>query len=137
MKKHRFNLINNDFVKYWLPFFLWLGFIYFLSDQPSLKSSLEPIWDMILRKIAHLTEFAIFAFLLSRLLSLYNIEGKKFWFIVLFLALSYAVYDEVHQSFMQGRYGTIRDMIIDFNGAFLGVIVWNFYKLKEKHSRKK
>jgi len=131
MKNYRASLINNNFVKYWLPFFLWAGFIYYLSDQQSLKSSLEPMWDMILRKIAHLTEFAVLTFLLSRLVSLYNIEGKKFWFIVLSLALFYSVYDEVHQSYVQGRYGTVRDMIIDFNGAFLGVIVWNFYKLKE------
>lgn len=136
MKNYKLNLINNNFVKYWLPFFLWVGFIYYLSDQQSLKSSLEPIWDMILRKLAHLTEFAVLAFLLSRLLSLYDIEGKKFWFIVLFVALFYSVYDEVHQSYVQGRYGTVRDMIIDFNGAFLGVISWSFYKLKEWRKRR-
>lgn len=136
MKNYRFNLINNNLIKYWLPFFLWAGFIYFLSDQPSLKSSFEPLWDMILRKIAHLTEFGVFAFLFSRLLGLYEIEGKKFWFIVLTVSLFYTVYDEVHQSFVQGRYGTVRDMIIDFNGAFLGVIFWNVLRLRERHGRR-
>lgn len=136
MKNYRFNLINNDFVKYWLPFFLWIGFIYFLSDQPSLKSSFDPLWDMIFRKIAHLTEFGIFAFLLSRLLGIYDVEGRKFWCIILALSLFYAVYDEVHQSYVQGRYGTVRDMMIDFNGAFLGAILWNFFKLNERRRRK-
>lgn len=82
-------------------------------------------------------EFGILAFLMSRTLGFYKINGWKFWFLVLTASFIYAVYDEVHQSFVQGRYGTIRDMLVDFNGAFLGIVVWNLYKLEGKKRRKR
>lgn len=129
--------ISNIFIKYWLPVILWAGFIYVLSDQPSLKSDFDPIWDMIFRKIAHIAEFAIFAFLLSRALGFYKIEGCKFWFSVLAISFFYAIYDEVHQSYVQGRYGTVRDMMIDFNGAVLGTIAWNLNRIKKKKKKRK
>lgn len=134
--KNFISLFNNNFVKYLLPPILWVWFIYFLSDQPSLKSSFEPIIDLALRKIAHMAEFGVFAFLLFRFFDFYNIGKKKSWFLVVVISLSYAVYDEVHQSFVQGRYGTVRDMLIDFNGAFLGMIAWNLYRLKSKKKRR-
>lgn len=131
------DILNSNFVKYWLPIFLWGSFIYYLSDQPSLKSSFDPIYDIILRKIWHVIEFGILAFLISRMLGLYKISGWKFWLIVLFISFVYAVYDEVHQSFIQGRYGTIRDMLVDFNGGFLGAIMWHLFSLEGKKKRKR
>lgn len=129
-------VITSNFTKYWLPILLCGWFIYYLSDQPSLKSSLDPLWDMTLRKIFHMIEFGVLAFLISRALGFHKIGGWKFWFLVLVVSFVYAVYDEVHQSFVQGRYGTIRDMLVDFNGAFLGAIVWHLYDLKGKRRRK-
>lgn len=129
--------INNNFTKYWLPIFLWAGSIYFISDQPSLKSPFDPLWDMILRKILHMAEFGALAALLARMLGFYKIIGGKAWFLVLSLSFFYAIFDEVHQSFIQGRYGTIRDMMIDFNGSFLGMIGWQIYGLRPKKKRKR
>lgn len=123
---------NNTFIKYWLPVILWTGFIYVMSSQPSLKSALDPFWDMTFRKIAHMLEFGIFAFLLSRALDIHRVKGRAYWFLIIFISLFYSVYDEVHQSYVQGRYGTVRDMIIDFNGAILGAIVWNLNKVRKK-----
>lgn len=103
-----------------------------MSSQPSLKSALDPFWDMTFRKIAHMLEFGIFAFLLSRALDFHRVKGRAYWFLIIFISLFYSVYDEVHQSYIQGRYGTVRDMIIDFNGAILGAIVWNLNKVRKK-----
>lgn len=129
-------IVNSNFTKYWLPILLWGWFIYYLSDQSSLKSSFDPLWDMILRKIFHMIEFGSLAFLMSRALGFHKISGWKFWFSVLIASFAYAVYDEVHQSFVQGRYGTIRDMLVDFNGAFLGIVAWHLYNLEGKKRRK-
>ncbi|KKP97610.1 MAG: VanZ family protein [Parcubacteria group bacterium GW2011_GWD2_38_12] len=136
MKDTLKDISNSNSIRYWLPILLWVWFIYYLSDQPSLKSSFDPLWDMLLRKIFHMIEFGILAFLMSRTLGFYKVNGWKFWFLVLTVSFIYAVYDEVHQSFVQGRYGTIRDMLVDFNGAFLGVVVWHLYKLEGKKKRK-
>lgn len=129
--------ITSNFTKYWLPILLWGWFIYYLSDQPLLKSSLDPLWDTILRKIFHMIEFGVLAFLMSRVLGFHKIGGWKFWLLVLVVSFAYAVYDEVHQSFVQGRYGTIRDMLVDFNGAFLGIVAWHLYNLERKKKRRR
>src|SRR4051794_41959346 len=49
----------------WLPILLWAALIFALSSIPSLHSGLGT-WDLILRKCAHVTEYAILAFLLRR-----------------------------------------------------------------------
>lgn len=126
---------DNTFIKYWMPVILWVGFIYAMSSQPSLKSSLDPLWDMIFRKAAHLLEFGIFAFLFSRALDFHGIKGRIYWFLVVFISVFYSIYDEVHQSYIAGRYGTVRDMIIDLNGAILGAIVWNLNRIKKRKKR--
>lgn len=136
MKNILIALINNNITKYLIPIFLWGWFIYYLSDQPSLKSSFDPIWDLVLRKMAHMAEFGVLAFLIFRLFNFYGLGKKKIWFFVIVFSFSYAVYDEVHQSFVQGRYGSVRDMLIDFNGAILGMISWNLFKLRSKKKRK-
>lgn len=94
------------------------------------------MWDLVLRKIAHMAEFGVLAFLIFRLFDFYGLGKKKIWFFVIVFSFSYAVYDEVHQSFVQGRYGSVRDMLIDFNGAILGMISWNLFKLQSKKKRK-
>lgn len=127
---------NNNFIKYWLPVILWVGFIYAMSSQPSLKSALDPFWDMVFRKIAHMLEFGIFTFLLSRALDLHRVNGMAYWILIILSSLFYSVYDEVHQSYIQGRYGTVRDMLLDFNGAILGAIAWNLNKVRSKRRKR-
>jgi VanZ family protein len=39
------------------------------------------------------------------------------------LAVLYAVSDEVHQTFVAGRHGSPRDVLIDAVGAALGLLV--------------
>src|SRR3989338_4752211 len=78
----------------WLAVLLWLGVIYYFSSQPNLKSELEPIWDLIFRKIAHLAEFFVLAYLLYCSLSSNGLKGKKlllffFFFFFSFFLFSY------------------------------------------------
>lgn len=127
---------NNTFLKYWLPVILWAGFIYLLSNQPSLKSPFDPLWDTILRKFAHMAEFGVLAFLMARALNFHGINNGANWFLVMLASAIYAVYDEVHQSYVQGRFGTVRDMILDFNGAFLGLIAWNLIQIRKKKKKR-
>lgn len=58
----------NKKIKNWVFVFLWAGLIFFLSHQPDLRSGLPGQWDFILRKLAHITEYAILTLLLIKAL---------------------------------------------------------------------
>src|SRR3989338_5338985 len=51
----------------WLPPILWMGVIFFLSNQPGLKITEGPL-DFLMRKMAHVGEYAILFLLLYRAL---------------------------------------------------------------------
>ena len=97
----------------WAPVVLWAAVIFALSSVPSLGTDLG-VWDTILRKGAHMTEYAILALLLFRAL---GSELPAFLF-----GLAYAVSDEIHQLFVSGRHGSPVDVAIDAAGLLLGLL---------------
>jgi len=101
-------------VSLWLPVLVWAGVIFAISSVPSLSSGLGT-WDTILRKGAHMTEYALLAFLLMRATA---DEALAF-----FGTIVYAASDELHQAFVRGRHGSAIDAGIDAIGAFLGLAI--------------
>ena len=99
----------------WAPVVLWAAVIFALSSIPSLGTGLGT-WDYVLRKCAHMTEYAILAALLYRAL------GRRI--PAFFAALTYAASDELHQRFVHGRHGTPVDVAIDAVGIVAGLLVW-------------
>lgn len=104
----------------WLLLFFWMGIIFCLSSQPDLKSGLENRVDFVLRKLAHITEYGILTFLawrsfISSLGSSTSKLSKILIYAVIFSAL-YAISDEYHQFFVQGRVGSPIDVLIDSIG---------------------
>jgi VanZ family protein len=102
-------------VSRWLPVLVWAGVIFAFSSIPSLNSGLGT-WDFVLRKGAHMTEYAVLACLLLRALGSYR------W--AFGLAVAYAATDEFHQTFVRGRHGTPVDVGIDAVGALIGLWLW-------------
>ena len=84
----------------------------------------------LVRKAAHLCEYALLAGLVWLLLRSYGV--RRGWLAVLIAAL-YAVTDEVHQAFVPGRLGTPVDVAIDAVGAALGV--WAVGRIVRRISR--
>ena len=101
----------------WLPVLLWAAVIFAFSSIPSLSTELGT-WDTILRKLAHLAEYAILGALLLR--------ASRHPVVAVVLAGLYAVTDEVHQLFVEGRHGAPLDVGIDSVGALAGVLVWRW-----------
>ncbi len=99
----------------WLPVVLWAGVIFALSSIPSLGTGLGT-WDVILRKGAHMTEYAVLAVLLARAL------GREA--PALALGILYAASDELHQAFVRGRHASPIDVAIDAVGLLVGLIAW-------------
>jgi VanZ family protein len=86
--------------------------IFAFSSIPSLNSGLGT-WDYVLRKGAHMSEYAILAVLLVRA------TGSSMWAFA--LAVAYAGSDEFHQTFVRGRHGSPIDIGIDAIGALIGL----------------
>jgi VanZ family protein len=99
----------------WLPPLLLMGVIFFFSAQPSLDSGLG-IVDLVGRKIVHFAEYALLCFLWWRALATVTTPGRAA-LLAFLLASGYAVTDEYHQSFVEGRHGSVLDWAIDSAGA--------------------
>jgi len=100
----------------WAPIVLWAAVIFAFSSIPSLSSGLGT-WDLILRKIAHLSEYAILGVLLLR-----AIQRPT---VAILAGALYAVTDEVHQHFVRGRHAAWYDVLIDTVGVTVGVLTWS------------
>lgn len=107
---------------YWLPVLLWCAGIYYLSDVPSLRSDLPGGWDYVMRKLAHISEYAGLVFLFYRAASQGVGKRRAIAYAALF-AFTFALSDEYHQSFIVGRSGNAVDVSIDSLGIFLAVLL--------------
>ena len=99
----------------WLPPLALMAAIFFLSAQPSLDSGLGLI-DQIGRKLIHFAEYALLCFLCWRALEP-STNPRRAVLLAFVLASAYAVTDEYHQTFVEGRHGTPVDWLIDSAGA--------------------
>lgn len=110
-------------IKSWLYVVLWLAVIYYFSNQPNLKSELEYFYDLIFRKIAHMAEYFVLAYLLYKALSNYKLSFRQIMVSCLVLSFLAAGFDEIHQSFIAGRSASFFDVIIDGIGAIVMVVL--------------
>jgi VanZ family protein len=108
-------MVRSRAISLWLPVGVWAALIFALSAVPSLSSGLGE-WDYVLRKCAHMTEYAVLAALLYRAL---DRELPA-----LLATLAYAATDEVHQHFVSGRHASAVDVAIDAVGATIGLLAW-------------
>jgi VanZ family protein len=105
----------------WLPVVVWAAVIFTFSSIPSLSTGLGT-WDMLLRKAAHMTEYAILGALLVRAL------GRE---LPAFLAgVAYAVTDEIHQHFVEGRHAAAIDVALDSVGVAVGIYLLRLWQTR-------
>jgi len=100
----------------WLPVIVWAAVIFLFSSIPSLGTGLG-VWDTILRKGAHMTEYAILGLLLLRAV------GRELPAFA--LGIAYAITDEIHQHFVRGRHASPIDVLIDTAGVAIGIFLVN------------
>jgi VanZ family protein len=107
----------------WLAVAAWAALIFALSSIPNLGTGLEG-WDLVLRKAAHLAEYAVLGALIARALGAASPSQRlnaapATWAWI--LGVVYAASDEVHQHFVPGRHGSGLDLLIDAVGVAAGV----------------
>ena len=128
---------------------LWMGFIFSMSSENAEKSSntsgqtirvvlsavpgfeeqpeevkvniIEKL-QFIVRKSAHFIGYMILGILASGLILYYGNINKKY-LLAFLICVIYAISDEIHQLFVPGRSGQVRDVLIDSAGSLLGIII--------------
>ena len=134
-----------------IPAIIWMVFIFYMSgktgqessgqsgkislfitdllekvrqDSPQEMQNLQDILELVIRKAAHVTEYAIL-FLLSYLATVkISMSQSRFYnrSIAVLISLLYACSDEMHQLLVPGRSGKMIDVGIDMAGVLIVLI---------------
>jgi VanZ family protein len=105
----------------WLPVVVWAAVIFTFSSIPSLSTGLGT-WDTLLRKAAHMAEYAILGALLLRAL------GREL--PAFLVGVAYAVTDEIHQHFVEGRHASPVDVALDSVGVAVGIYLLRLWQTR-------
>jgi VanZ family protein len=135
------------FIKYWLPVALWMSLIFYASTDamssgntsriigPVLRFIFPEISDeaigmvqLVARKSAHATEYAVLALLVWRARRQPARGDHRPWCwrtarFAFLVALMYAASDEFHQTFVPSRMGQVTDVAFDAAGAAAGLLL--------------
>ena len=83
------------------------------------------ILSLIIRKLAHFTEYFILGLLVYNMI--HNLNKNKYLSII--ICILYAISDEIHQIFVPGRNCHIIDILIDSIGSITGIyLLYLIYK---------
>jgi VanZ family protein len=94
-----------------------MGVIFFLSAQPA--GGHHAWWVIVFRKLGHVTGYALLTALWAWALRR-AVRRPVIWAVC--ISLAYACTDEFHQTFVRGREGTPRDVLIDAIG--MAIAAW-------------
>lgn len=93
--------------------------------------------SFIIRKIAHFTIYGFLGvFALLSVISYRRLRYSVRCAAAFLICAAYAACDEWHQTFIAGRNGELRDVIIDSCGALLFIIIFNIILYSVKRRRK-
>lgn len=129
-------------LRYWLPPVIWMALIAWFSTgmwtSDHTQAMLVPLLSWLVpsatptqvltlhafvRKLAHLTEYAVLAALWFRAFALgAGLSHTSSTIGALSITVSWAGLDEFHQIFVPGRTPSAWDVLIDSTGAFLALV---------------
>lgn len=102
----------------YLPSIIWMVIIFYFSSRQTTGIGGDSYWwRFFILKSFHIIEYGVLAILLFIATSKYNYS--------LFIGVLYAISDEFHQSIVPGRTATLRDILFDISGIFLGLLIIN------------
>lgn len=131
-------------LKRWVPALIWMGAIFVASTDlmsaehtsrfigpflrwlnPGVSPATIATVQLAVRKVAHVTEYAVLAILLLQAWPR-GVESRFFrtGFAVFAVCTCYAALDEFHQSFVASRTASAFDVLIDTGGALLGLAAY-------------
>jgi VanZ family protein len=143
---------HKRFFRY-VPFLLWIGFIFWMSSNSGSMTNtsrfIRPLLEFLfphspaetldvihgyIRKLAHLTEYAILAFFASRTFFTSSKPYlQRFWYLLaMSVVFIVAAFDEYNQSFNTNRTSSGYDVLLDCFGGFLMICAVSFWMRKSR-----
>lgn len=140
----------------WTAVLLWMALIFNLSSQVAEQSNrlstgitevivetVEKVapksefdienFNNILRKNAHFFAYSALGILVIYALRRSGVHGYRSVALALGICVLYTISDEVHQLFVPGRGGQVKDVFIDSFGASVGIgVYWLIGRLVKK-----
>lgn len=138
----------------YLLLFAWMVVIFLLSNEVAdtssgrsdlivniLTTSLNVSWSeqiltFLTRKAAHIIAYFILGVLVYVVMKTYKLSAKHVILLSIALTLAYAVSDEIHQLFVPGRSGELRDVLVDTIAGTAGIYL-SYILHRKLASRKK
>jgi len=135
----------------WTAVILWMFLIFHLSSQVAEESNqlstgitriivetverivpqenldIEEL-NHIVRKNSHFFAYLVLGILMLNSLRRSGISGYSSIVLALLFCVLYAITDEVHQLFVPGRGGQVKDVIIDSSGVIAGIGMYFFIR---------
>lgn len=109
---------------YWFPPFFWMGMIFYMSSQKSIKITTNILTDFVTFKTLHMVEYAFLFFLFYRAFQSVRYIRKEACGVFAFLiAILYSVSDEIHQLSIPTRQGRVRDILFDIVGMVIMYVI--------------
>lgn len=143
-----------------LSIIIWMGSVFVFSNQSAMDSSsssekttkfimqfypsvktmeekqkqeIEIRMNSVVRKMAHYSIYTLGGVLIACLINTYDFSDKKKIVYGQIAGTLYAMTDEIHQYFVEGRSAEIRDVFLDSLGIATGIIlVMIIYKMIKK-----
>lgn len=108
--------------------------LYEKSDNynEEMKTQIVEDYSFYVRKAAHFTEYLILGLLILNYLSYFNYQKKKTILLSLIICIIYAISDEVHQLFIDGRSAQFFDVLVDSVGSSCGSLLMSVFKRHKK-----
>lgn len=136
-------------IKYFIPSILLMIIIFWFSHQTGTESAGLSTYivnwlndsfhiiipEIIMRKAAHMSEYAILTLTFIYGFSKNKLILQKVLLFSLSSTFLYACSDEFHQLFIAGRSGQLVDVLIDTTGGMIAIILFYFIKKKKCYSQ--
>lgn len=134
---------------YGLLVIIWMAIIFSFSSQTAVDSTdltvglldrvlsflhledLESLINMLftpVRKMAHYIIYLILGLLILNFIKEFDLSLKEMIIASLLICIMYAVSDEIHQIYVDGRAGRVIDVFIDTLGSITGIYGYYFFR---------
>lgn len=118
-------------ILYWVPALVWMLVIFLLSNRQSIEVAQIQVVNFLVFKSLHIVEYC--TLYLLYVFALKKSGNKHPVLYATYLAIIFALSDEIHQMGVPTREGVFRDIIIDSIGVCFGALIANkvsFFKQK-------
>jgi VanZ family protein len=125
---------RSVFVVVLFVFILSLWTYELLAENPvpeSVARAIPDEWKFWLAKGLHVAAYAFLTVLAAQL----PVPRVYFWLVVMLLVL-HGIATEVGQTYVAGRHGSLRDVLLDWSGVGIGLLVLGLFKLLRSPTRR-